>query len=82
MQVTFASADANVAWELRADQKFVCRTPCQRWVGPGQPYELRTEAGPPYTTLPVPDLRRYVGEGHLRWSPTTGSRAASPPGSH
>lgn len=66
MQVSFEAGDSDVAWELRRDDKFVCRTPCERWLSPGEAYELRTESGPPYTELEAPDLRGYVGEGHVQ----------------
>jgi hypothetical protein len=61
MRVTFASGDAEGAWELRANQQFVCRTPCARWINPSENYQLRTESGPELETLDVPDLRRYLG---------------------
>lgn len=65
VQATFVSGNANVAWELRSDQKFVCRTPCTRWINPGETYELRSENGPELRTLQVPDLRPYVGAGNV-----------------
>lgn len=65
VQVTFLSGDADVAWELRAEQKFVCRTPCTRWMNPGQAYHLRTETGSAFQALDVPDMRPYVGQGSV-----------------
>jgi len=60
LRVTFASGSADKAWELRQNQQFVCRTPCTRWVSPSDAYQLRTETGPDFQTLDVPDLRRYA----------------------
>ena len=62
-RVTFAAGTSDQAWELRSNQQFVCRTPCNRWVSPTDNYELRTETGPDFQTLDVPDLRRYA-ESH------------------
>jgi len=59
LRVTFSSGDAERPWELRSNQQFVCRTPCTRWLSPGEAYQLRTEAGPQLETVEVPDLRRY-----------------------
>lgn len=66
VEATFVAGAPDVAWELRADQKFVCRTPCSRWMTPGEPYELRLENGVELRTLPVPDLRPYVGAADLQ----------------
>lgn len=65
VHVTFASGAADKAWELRSNQQFVCRTPCERWVNPSDAYQLRTETGPDFQTLDVPDLGRYVGAHDL-----------------
>jgi hypothetical protein len=65
LRVTFASGTADKAWELRSNQQFVCRTPCSRWLNPGESYQLRTETGPDFQTLDVPDLRQYVGANEL-----------------
>jgi hypothetical protein len=61
MRVTFASGTADKAWELRSNQQFVCRTPCTRWLKPSDSYELRTETGPDFQTVNVPDLRKFSG---------------------
>jgi hypothetical protein len=61
LRVTFASGDAERAWELRNNQQFVCRTPCSRWINPSESYQLRTESGADLETVDVPDLRRYLG---------------------
>lgn len=61
MRVTFASGSADKAWELRSNQQFVCRTPCTRWLKPADSYELRTETGPDFQTVNVPDLRKFSG---------------------
>jgi hypothetical protein len=65
LRVTFASDDAERAWELRSNQQFVCRTPCTRWINPAEKYQLRTESGPALETVNVPDLRAYGGAGAL-----------------
>jgi hypothetical protein len=65
MRVTFASGNGDTAWELRSNQQFVCRTPCTRWLKPSDSYELRTETGPDFQTVDVPDLRRFSGAGDL-----------------
>lgn len=65
MRVTFASGSGDKAWELRSSQQFVCRTPCTRWLKPSDSYELRSETGPDFQTLDVPDLRRFNGAGDL-----------------
>ena len=65
LRVTFAAGTSDKAWELRANQQFVCRTPCSRWVSPADTYQLRTETGPDFQTVDVPDLSRYAGAGNL-----------------
>lgn len=65
LRVTFAAGDGDRAWELRQNQQFVCRTPCTRWVNPMESYQLRTETGPDFQTLEVPDLQRFAGSGNL-----------------
>lgn len=65
MRVTFASGTADKAWELRSNQQFVCRTPCTRWLKPSDSYELRTETGPDFQTVNVPDLRKFSGAREL-----------------
>ncbi len=65
LRVTFAAGTSDKAWELRANQQFVCRTPCSRWLNPSDSYELRTETGPDFQTLQVPDLQQYAGRGEL-----------------
>jgi hypothetical protein len=65
MRVTFASGTAEKAWELRTNQHFVCRTPCTRWLTPSDRYEMRTETGPDFQTVDVPDLRRFSKEREL-----------------
>jgi hypothetical protein len=64
LRVTFASG-TNDGWELRSNDRFVCRTPCTRWVNPSDSYQLRTERGPDFQTLDVPELREYVGSNEL-----------------
>jgi hypothetical protein len=64
LRVTFA-AGTNDAWELRSNDQFVCRTPCTRWVNPSDVYQLRTEKGPDFQTLDVPELAQYVGASEL-----------------
>jgi hypothetical protein len=64
LRVTFA-AGTNDGWELRSNDRFVCRTPCTRWVNPSDSYQLRTERGPDFQTLDVPELREYVGANEL-----------------
>ncbi len=65
LHVTFKSGTPDRAWELRANQQFVCRTPCSRWMNPSDDYELRTETGPDFQTLEVPDLGKYSGQNDL-----------------
>lgn len=65
LHVTFAAGDGERPWELRKDQQFVCRTPCTRWVNPSESYQLRTETGPDFQTLDVPELTRFAGSGNL-----------------
>lgn len=65
LRVTFESGSADKAWELRQNQQFVCRTPCTRWINPMDAYELRTETGPDFQTLDVPDLRRYAAANNV-----------------
>jgi hypothetical protein len=65
LHVSFASGTAKDAWELRQNQRFVCRTPCSRWVSPEESYELRLENGPELQTLEVPNLHGYAGAGDL-----------------
>jgi hypothetical protein len=65
MRVTFASGNSAQVWELRSNQRFVCRTPCTRWINPAESYQLRTESGPFLQTVDVPNLRDYVGARDL-----------------
>jgi len=65
LRVTFASGTSERAWELRQNQQFVCRTPCTRWINPSETYQLRTENGPDFQTLEVPELARFVSSGSV-----------------
>jgi hypothetical protein len=65
LRVTFAAGTSEKTWELRSNQQFVCRTPCSRWVNPSDSYQLRTETGPDFQTIDVPDLSRYAGAGNI-----------------
>lgn len=65
MKVTFTSGVSEQAWELRSNQQFVCRTPCTRWMSPSDTYQLRTENGPDFQTVDVPELQPYAAEGSL-----------------
>jgi hypothetical protein len=65
LRVTFTVGDSDRAWELRKNQQFVCRAPCTRWISPSEVYQLRTETGPDFQTLDVPDLTRFAGSGSL-----------------
>lgn len=66
LRVTFTAGGAGGgAWELRQNQQFVCRTPCTRWISPSDTYQLRTETGPDFQTLDVPELGRFAGESQL-----------------
>jgi hypothetical protein len=65
MRVTFASGASDKTWELRERQQFVCRTPCTRWINPSDRYELRTETGPEFQTVEVPELRQFAGANEL-----------------
>lgn len=65
LRVTFAAGTSDRAWELRSQQKFVCRTPCTRWINPSEAYELRTESGPQLETVQVPDLTPFAGASDL-----------------
>lgn len=69
LRVAFASGTPDKAWELRSNQQFVCRTPCSRWVNPTESYQLRTETGPDFQTVDVPDLHRFVGAGSVEVRP-------------
>ena len=64
LHVAFASGTQD-AWELRKDQRFVCRTPCSRWVSSDERYELRLESGAELQTLEVPDLHAFQSSGEL-----------------
>ena len=65
LRVSFASGTSDKAWELRSNQQFVCRTPCARWINPSDSYELRSETGPDFQTIQVPDLRQHIGTSDL-----------------
>jgi hypothetical protein len=65
LQVNFVAGSSERAWELRTNERFVCRTPCARWINPSETYQMRTETGPEFETLEVPDLRRHAGAGKL-----------------
>jgi hypothetical protein len=43
----------------------VCRTPCTRWIRPSDSYELRSETGPDFQTVDVPDLRKFSSSHDL-----------------
>jgi hypothetical protein len=65
LRVTFSAGGDAGAWELRQNQQFVCRTPCTRWVSPSDTYQLRTETGPDFQTLDVPELARFATSNQL-----------------
>src|SRR5687768_4174707 len=64
MRVTFA-AGTHEGWELRSNDRFVCRTSCTRWVNPSGYDQRRPERGPDLQTLDVRKLRDYVGANEL-----------------
>jgi hypothetical protein len=76
LRVTFAAATSDRAWELRSQQQFVCRTPCTRWINPSEPYELRTESGPEFETVQVPDLAPFVGSNGVEVRARPSSKGA------
>ncbi|HET7538248.1 MAG TPA: hypothetical protein VFK05_00200 [Polyangiaceae bacterium] len=65
LRATFAAGSGERTWELRQNQQFVCRTPCTRWINPSESYQMRTETGPDFQTLEVPNLARYSGSSEL-----------------
>lgn len=65
LRATFAAGTADRTWELRQNQQFVCRTPCTRWLNPAESYQMRTETGPDFQTLEVPNLSRFSGRGNV-----------------
>lgn len=65
LRAVFAAGSGERAWELRQNQQFVCRTPCTRWINPSESYQMRTETGPDFQTLEVPNLSRFAGSGSV-----------------
>ncbi|HEY3494331.1 MAG TPA: hypothetical protein VGK73_06585, partial [Polyangiaceae bacterium] len=65
LRVSFTAGTSKDAWELRKDQRFVCRTPCSRWVSQDERYELRLENGTELQTLEVPELHALGSSGEL-----------------
>src|SRR6188768_1557651 len=65
LRATFAAGSGDRTWELRQNQQFVCRTPCTRWINPAESYQMRTETGPDFQTLEVPNLSRFQGSSDL-----------------
>jgi len=66
LRATFSAGGGERAWELRQNQQFVCRTPCTRWINPSEGYQMRTETGPDFQTLDVPNLSRFAGSGNVQ----------------
>jgi hypothetical protein len=45
LSVTFVSADSNVTWDVEADGRTLCQTPCSQVIDPTRAHQLRTGGG-------------------------------------
>src|SRR5690606_33011767 len=60
----FSAEDPSRTWELRANQEFVCKLPCTRWVTPAETFQIRSDGGPVPETIDITELRSMAGGGH------------------
>jgi hypothetical protein len=67
VRVDFYSGHGDSVWEVIADRKTLCKTPCSTWIDPGSALAMR-ERRPwaPDEQLNVPSLQRYSAAGQLQ----------------
>lgn len=68
VKVSFFSGDTDRTWEVLVGEHRVCKTPCSRFVDPGVPFGMRSEASifkGGDVMLEVPDLRSQGVQGPL-----------------
>lgn len=68
-KVDFVSANPASRWDVYADDKVICTTPCAQWVSTERPVMLRAReeafmAAP--DKVQIPNLLAHGGEGHLQ----------------
>lgn len=66
LKVNLVSGKGSVTWEVLADGRTLCRTPCSRWLPPSVSLTMNQVEGPhtgPNDTVDVPSLWAYDGSG-------------------
>jgi len=69
VKVDFVSANPSSRWDVYADDRVICTTPCAEWVSPERPIMLRAReeafgSGP--DKVQVPNLLAHASEGRLQ----------------
>lgn len=70
--VAFVSAQPRVRWDVYANDKVICTTPCKQNLDPGQPLSLRIRGDSGWMPLVVPDLYPAAREGSVRLEASPG----------
>jgi hypothetical protein len=69
MKVDFVSANPASRWDVYADDKVICTTPCAQWVSTERPVMLRAREEAfmrAADKVEVPNLLAHAGEGRLQ----------------
>jgi hypothetical protein len=69
LKVDFVSSNASSRWDVYADDRVICTTPCAQWVSAEHPIMLRAReeafGGKP-DRVQVPNLLAHAGEGRVQ----------------
>lgn len=67
LSVRFLSSDSDVSWEVQADGRTLCQTPCSQVLAPTDTLFLRASGTfmMQEQRVEVPDLQSYAGQDHL-----------------
>jgi hypothetical protein len=69
VKVDFVSGNPASRWDVYADDKVLCTTPCAEWIHPTRPVMLRAREDswmPPQDKVNVENLMAYSSHGHLQ----------------
>jgi hypothetical protein len=68
IKVNLLSAAGGTTWEVLADGRVMCQTPCSRWLPPSTALLMRETDSPFYRrtdSVDVPNLQPFAGQGPL-----------------
>jgi hypothetical protein len=69
LKVDFVSANPSSRWDVYADDRVICTTPCAQWVSAERPIMLRAREeafGASPDRVQVPNLLAHAGEGRVQ----------------